>query len=188
MIFCAKNEDGVSTYDLTLRGIKDITRRPKPLEVGKTYAIQPGRGKKSGGRFRCIDVMSHNEWVETFIVGKSIGVANDRMKFEARREGFLTWMGLIYYFRDHGKDINDMFRNVFELVDICPGCEHKRVGELARMLGESPYTTECTEPEPDVEFSYKLGDDLWSGIIGVKSCSEFRLKESMERVPQGKPI
>ena len=36
MIFCAKNEDGVSTYDLTLRGLKDITRRSNPLEVGKT--------------------------------------------------------------------------------------------------------------------------------------------------------
>ena len=46
MIFCSKNEDGIPAWQLVLNGQKDVTRRTKPLPIGRIFAVQPGRGKK----------------------------------------------------------------------------------------------------------------------------------------------
>lgn len=46
-----------STFNKVMDGTKTQTRRPvknekPPWETGKTYAVQPGRGKKSAGRLK----------------------------------------------------------------------------------------------------------------------------------------
>ena len=62
MIFAAKNEKGEPTWRLAKERRKRVTSRVKPLEVGKTFAIQPGRGKKAVCRARvvsCINRLEH---------------------------------------------------------------------------------------------------------------------------------
>ena len=55
MIFCAKNEDGIPTWKLVLAGEKIVTRRMKPMQIGKTFAVCPGRGKKAVCRAEVTD-------------------------------------------------------------------------------------------------------------------------------------
>ncbi len=83
-----------------LAGEKSVTRRPVKwedtgfevrnlpckYEVGKDYAVQPGRGKKAVGRIRVLDVQRGR-----------LGVAATWPRAEARREGFKVWRDLMHY-------------------------------------------------------------------------------------------
>ena len=71
-----------------LLGRKTVTRRPavegKPCryQVGRIYAVQPGRGKPAVTRIRVVAVLKE-PWVGFWALGF--------MDKEARREGFDTW-------------------------------------------------------------------------------------------------
>lgn len=79
---------------------KTVTRRPVKYEdtgfeirampcrykVGRTYALQPGRGKKAVGRILIVDVRRVR-----------LGVAATWPRAEANREGFRVWRDLMNY-------------------------------------------------------------------------------------------
>ncbi len=77
--------------DLIRRGLKTETRRPvKPGQPcryvpGRTYAVQPGRGRSQVFRIRVIDVRQEQ-------LGQIDGVT-------ARREGFSTGNAFLDYWR-----------------------------------------------------------------------------------------
>ena len=112
MIFIAKNEDGTPTSDLVEDGIKTVTRRLKPLPVGKVFAVQPGRGCFSVCRARvlsCMNSFDHFKLHKKDICGY--------MKSEAYKEGFVSWRGLMQFFGENKISFNDTYRIEFELVD-----------------------------------------------------------------------
>lgn len=117
MIFCAKNEKGEPTWQLAKEGRKTVTRRPKPLPVGKEFAIQPGRGKFAVCRGRVISCMSHREWILSEGKPGHIIVLGTRfLDKEAKKEGFDSWVDLVDWFNKRKQKIENMFRIEFELV------------------------------------------------------------------------
>jgi hypothetical protein len=126
VIFCAKNEDGVPTWKLVLEGKKTVTRRLKPMPIGKEFAIQPGRGKKAVARGKVINCeVTFNWWFDW--VGKNMFnpffkyKKRQFLKREAYKEGFKTWKGLSDYFHQENKGlivktISGTYRIEFELV------------------------------------------------------------------------
>jgi len=113
LIFAARNENGESTCDLVLDGSKTVTRRLRPVEVGKIRAVQPGRGKHAQGYIRvlgCVNSMDHY-W--QFAPGMDLGVFKDQ---EAALEGFCSWRGLMQYLMDHNVSFDDTFRIEFEVI------------------------------------------------------------------------
>jgi len=121
VIFCAKNEDGIPTWKLVLEGKKTVTRRLKPMPIGKEFAIQPGRGKKAVARGKIIGCEKTTYWWwdslnrlidEPFYPRRK----NWFLVREARKEGFKTWQGLLDWFAEHKININDTYRIEFELV------------------------------------------------------------------------
>jgi hypothetical protein len=126
MIFCAKNEDGIPTWKLVLEGKKTVTRRLKPLPVGKEFAIQPGRGKKVVARGKVVDCQHTWSWWLDWMLGQldqkwlSMPFTYKKRKFltkEAHKEGFKSWEGLIIWFKEHKIDINNTYRIEFELLE-----------------------------------------------------------------------
>jgi len=113
MIFCAKNEDGIPTWKLVLEGKKTVTRRLKPLPVGKEFAIQPGRGKKAVARGRVLSCWISHEY--DFYQG-DYRTSLRYLEEEAQKEGFKTWKGLTAWFVKHYININDTYRIEFELI------------------------------------------------------------------------
>lgn len=112
MIFIARNEDGTPTSDLVEDGIKTITRRLKPLPVGKVFAVCPGRGMFAVCHVRvlsCMNSLEHFKLHKKHICGY--------MKSEAYKEGFVSWRGLMGFFDENKIRFNDTFRIEFELVD-----------------------------------------------------------------------
>jgi hypothetical protein len=124
MIFCAKNEDGIPTWKLILEGKKTVTRRLKPMPIGKEFAIQPGRGKKAIARGKVIDCHLHLDWeLLAFSHIKDLnGIIDSNQEkmriyqLEAEREGFTSFHGLFNWLRKNLININDTYRIEFELV------------------------------------------------------------------------
>lgn len=111
MIFVAKNEFGTPSCILIQNGTKTVTRRMKPMDVGKEFAVQPGRGKFSICRARviaCDNSMKHFH-------NNTGSLTNYKIK-EARLEGFETWHGLMQWFQKHNINFADTFRIEFKLV------------------------------------------------------------------------
>ena len=111
MIFIATNEDGFYTWDLAIRGIKTVTRRMKPMQIGKEFAICPGRGKHAICRAVVTDCTLsrvHYHARETDLV--------DYKHLEAKMEGFKTWDGLMHWMHKHKINFEDTFRIEFKVI------------------------------------------------------------------------
>jgi hypothetical protein len=116
MIFISKNEDGEPAWKLIMDGHKTVTRRLKPVDVGKILAVQPGRGKKAVGYIKIISCIPETEWVFAL---KGLNLDNElTLLQEANREGFGCWQSLIAWFSNHKPLIrlDDTYRIEFELV------------------------------------------------------------------------
>ena len=118
MIFISKNEKGESAWKLILDGKKTVTRRVKPIKVGKIFAVCPGRGKFAVCHCRVVSCVSHRDWILS--QGKPNHLTLLGTSFfnkEASREGFDSWSSLENWFNERGQDIESMFRIEFELVN-----------------------------------------------------------------------
>ena len=116
MIFIAKNEKGESSWQLVKDGRKTVTRRMKPMDVGKDFAVCPGRGKFAICRARvmaCENSLEHfNKYSHILALYGSVG---EYKTDEAHLEGFNSWNGLMQYFQKHGINFMDTFRIEFKL-------------------------------------------------------------------------
>ena len=111
MIFIAKNEDKIPTWKLVLNRTKTVTRRMKPMQIGKEFAIQPGRGKKA----ICRAVVTDCVLSRVHYHAREIDPV-DYKQLEAKMEGFKTWFGLIHWMRKHKISFEDTFRIEFKVV------------------------------------------------------------------------
>ena len=117
MIFIAKNEKGESSWKLILEGKKIVTRRAKPLSVGKEFAVCPGRGKFAICRCKVISCMPHRDWLKSQSTAGAITLLGiPYFNKEAKKEGFESWDGLVKWFNTRGQDIETMFRIEFEKI------------------------------------------------------------------------
>ena len=122
--------------DLILSGDKTVTRRPVKFrhdgwdqprydcpipcryEVGKTYAIQPGRGERAIGRIRILDVRAERLSDIDNVDAANEGFASLDRFAESRtsmRDDFLTYWSELY-----GDDYDEdalVWRIEFELVE-----------------------------------------------------------------------
>jgi len=114
MIFCAKNEDGIPTWQLVLTGEKTVSRRLKPMQIGKEFAVCPGRGKHAVCRAVVIDCTLS----KVHYHAKEMDPA-DYKYLEAKMEGFKTWDYLMYWLRSHGIKFEDTFRIEFKVIKKC---------------------------------------------------------------------
>lgn len=117
MIFIAKNEEGIPSWKLIQLGQKTVTRRIKPMPIGKDFAICPGRGKFAICRAEVTDCIPHQKW----IIKKSFYLtepndAVDILENEARKEGFTSWLGLINWFKEKKINIDDLYRIEFKIL------------------------------------------------------------------------
>lgn len=112
MIFIAKNEKEIPSWKLILEGTKTITRRLKPLPVGKEFAVQPGRGKHAVCKARVITLCTSIDHFHKF--GYDTGSIVDYKESEAHKEGFESWGGLMRFFQDKKIQFADTFRIEFE--------------------------------------------------------------------------
>lgn len=114
MIFAAKNEDGIPTWKLALDGEKTVTRRVKPIAVGKEFAICPGRGKYAVCRAKvisCIKSFHHYEFY-----GWETGDTQDYKDSEAKLEGFNSWDGFLNFLHKKGILFDDTYRIEFKVI------------------------------------------------------------------------
>jgi len=113
MIFISKNEKGEPAWKLILERKKTVTRRVKPLSVGKEFAVQPSRGKFAVCRVRVISCIPTEDWIEN----KPYGGENQIRWFdaEAKREGFISWQGLLDWFNKKKINILDTYRIEFKI-------------------------------------------------------------------------
>jgi len=119
MIFIAKNEKGEPSWKLILESKKTVTRRAKPLPVGKDFAICPGRGKFAVCRCKVVSCMHHRDWLKSQSTAGAITLLGiPYFNKEARKEGFESWDGLVKWFNARGQDIETMFRIEFELAKV----------------------------------------------------------------------
>jgi hypothetical protein len=114
VIFCSVNESGrkKSNWIKSLPiGARFVTRRLKPLLVGKVVAIQPGRGKKAVAHAKVIFCQKRDDWDWS-------GVRHPLFDYEQEvyLEGFRTWQGLLNYFSNHEINIFDTWRIELEKV------------------------------------------------------------------------
>jgi hypothetical protein len=114
LIFVAKNELGIPTWKLAKDKQKRVTSRVNPMVAGKTFAIQPGRGKKSICRAKAFSCENRLEHYKRTCAG--ICIPEWKQK-EAELEGFLSWDGLMRYFQEHNLNFMDLFRIEFDLVE-----------------------------------------------------------------------
>jgi hypothetical protein len=120
MIFCSKNEKGEPAWKLIQEVRKTVTRRLKPVDVGKVIAVQPGRGKTAVCHIKVISCMLHQQWLRSYVPGgqywsEGDPLAKQIMDKEAKREGFLSYQGLRAWLYSHGVSISDTYRIEFEL-------------------------------------------------------------------------
>ena len=113
MIFIAKNEDGIPTWKLALEGKKTVTRRLKPLPVGKEFAIQPGRGKFAVCRGKVVSCMPSFIHFNFFRYEMNV---REYKESEAHKESFVSWRGLMRFFQDKKINFADTSRIEFELI------------------------------------------------------------------------
>lgn len=114
MIFIAKNEEGVPTWKLAKEGWKTVTRRIKPLPVGKEFAIQPGRGKFAVCRGKVISCMLSMVHYERYA---DVAFLKEYKEKEAHLEGFGSWDGLMIFFQEKGIQFKDTYRIEYELME-----------------------------------------------------------------------
>lgn len=114
MIFIAKNEKGEATWKLALEGIKTVTRRLKPLPVGKEFAIRPGRGKFAVCRARVITLCTSVDHFHKF--GYDTGSLLDYKENEAHLEGFESWDGLMQFLQKNKIQFKDTYRIEYEVI------------------------------------------------------------------------
>ena len=130
MIFISKNEDGIPAWKLILEGKKTVTRRIKPIPVGKEFAVQPGRGKKAVCRARVISCMNTKEWLDWMRINTiadtfKATLSEDSVLWsikssankEAKREGFKSWTGLCDWFRSKKIDMYKTYRIEFKVIE-----------------------------------------------------------------------
>lgn len=116
MIFIAKNEDGIPSWKLIQQNQKTVTRRLKPMPVGKDFAICPGRGKFAVCRGIVTSCIPHSSW----IIKSSRYItepydAKQILENEAHKEGFKSWQGLMRWFGERAIDINQTYRIEFKI-------------------------------------------------------------------------
>jgi len=121
MIFCSINERGEDAWYLVINGRKTVTRRLKPVEVGKVFAVQPNRGRKAVGYIKVRSCMLHQTWLRAYVPGGNYWTEGDAlakkiMDDEAKREGFLGYQGFRAWLYSHGIDILKTYRISFEYV------------------------------------------------------------------------
>lgn len=114
MIFASRNEKGELAADLVMARRKTVTRRTKPVAVGKIIAVQPGRTKKGIGHVKVISCELHRSW--WFYLKESECVTQSDLDREAQAEGFETWDGLMKWFEVHKIQVAEIYRIEFELV------------------------------------------------------------------------
>ena len=113
-IFISVNEKGEKAVDLILAKRKTVTRRREPMPVGKVFAVQPGRGKKAVAYAKVVSCFGHASW----IYRKS----QADLEKEAKREGFVTWAGLMNWFATHNiKNVDSLFRIEFKILEPTKG-------------------------------------------------------------------
>lgn len=124
MIFCAKNEDGIPTWKLVLEGKKTVTRRLKPMLVGKEFAIQPGRGKRAVARGKVTLCCNSKAYKANAIllmrytnIDYLVATIQAFLEEEARKEGFKSYEGLLVWFVNHKININNTYRIEFEVIE-----------------------------------------------------------------------
>lgn len=115
MIFVAKNEEGTPTYKLVQSGKKKTTSRVKSIAIGKIVTIQPGRGKKAVCKRKVISCMNRLEHYHQSMTQPGFNLTAWKQK-EAKLEGFLTYDGLIRYFKEHKLNFMDLYRIEFEKI------------------------------------------------------------------------
>lgn len=114
MIFSSRDEKGVSACEKILGGTKTVTRRTKPLAVGKEFAVQPGRGKKAACRAVVTGCVFHNEWYASEISPlEGTPRWKEAMLSEAKAEGFESVDCWLDWYPRHGLDVNETFRIEF---------------------------------------------------------------------------
>lgn len=114
MIFIAKNENGEPTWKLAQDGIKTVTRRLKPLPVGKEFAIQPGRGKFAVCRGKVISCMGSMEHYKKY---SNVRFLKEYKENEAHLEGFNSWDGLMQFFQEKKIQFIDTYRIEYMLIN-----------------------------------------------------------------------
>ena len=114
MIFCSKDEEGTPKW-LKILEMKPtdvmVTRRLKPMVVGKTYAVCPNRGKKQVCRIKCLSVIRHPDWLSSFDSAEYFGYA---LVVETKLEGFNSVPNWFAWYKEHKIDINKTWRCEFE--------------------------------------------------------------------------
>ena len=113
MIFIAKNELGCPTWKLAQIGKKTVTRRLKPLSVGKEFAIQPGHGKFAICRAKVISCMSSLQHYHDYV---ELDKINEYEQKEANLEGFNSWDGLMQFFQKNKINFMQTYRIEYELI------------------------------------------------------------------------
>jgi hypothetical protein len=117
MIFSSRDEKGVAAFRKVLDGTKTVTRRTKPLPVGKEFAVQPGRGEKAVCRAVVISCVQHNDWYASEISSLEGTPRWKRaMLAEARAEGFESVDFWLDWYPRHGMDVNETFRIEFRII------------------------------------------------------------------------
>ena len=119
MIFSSKNEDGVPKWKQVLDGTATVTRRLKPVKVGRVYAVQPNRCKKAVCYIRIKSCVKHSEWFEN--ICNTVGFSSIKKQFnvlqkESKLEGFGDWSFLLDFFENKKIEISDTYRIEFEVV------------------------------------------------------------------------
>ena len=113
MIFIAKNEEGIPSWKLIQQNQKTVTRRLKPMPVGKDFAICPGRGKFAVCRAEVISCYNSKEYFNYYRTETKV---EEYLENEAHREGFNSWRGLINWFKKRGINIDDLYRIEFKIL------------------------------------------------------------------------
>jgi len=83
------------------------------MAVGKTFAIQPGRGKKSICRAKVLSCENRLQHYKRTCNGT---VLSEWKQKEAELEGFYSWDGLMRYFQEHALNFMDLYRIEYILV------------------------------------------------------------------------
>lgn len=112
MIFFAKNEKGVPTWELVLTKEKTVTSRVNPMAVNKMFAVQPGRGKKSVCRAKVVSCIKRLDHYNMALRQTDFDSFLWKQK-EAELEGFESWDGLMRYFHEHKVNFMDLYRVEF---------------------------------------------------------------------------
>lgn len=117
VIFISCNENNEPAWFLILDGRKTVTRRLKPMPVGKEFAVCPGRGKKAVCRARVISCMKHEDWLDHITPYRDLSghQFKDELEKEAHLEGFESWAGLLAWFDKHKIDIKKTWRIEFKV-------------------------------------------------------------------------